>query len=158
MHYLEGEEKEEAEKFCDYAAKIALNSKCQKSKHGAVIVKDKMIIGQGWNTPVPDQECEPCFRKDLRYIKLELCNAIHAEHNAILDALSKGHDLKGSRMFHGRLKQGKLVKENSPSCTTCSRLMLHMGVAEMVLIQEQGYAIYPVEEFNRLSYDFCRNC
>ncbi len=158
MHYLEGKELEDAIKYCNLAADLAKNSKCQKSKNGSVIVKDGKIIGEGWNTPVPDKPCEPCLRKDIHTNGLvELCNAVHAEHNAIEDALEKGNDVRGARMYHARIKNGEIKRENSPTCTTCSRLVLHKGIADFVLIQGDKYALYPADEFNRLSYDYHKN-
>ena len=155
MRYLTGVEEDIARRACDYAAEIARNSKCKKSKNGAVIVKGGAIIGEGWNTPVPDVECDPCLREDIHDNgRVELCHAVHAEVNAILDALGKHRDIRGAVMYHARIKNGVIKRTNTPSCTGCSRVVERVGLEGFVLIHEQGYAFYPADEFNRLSYEY----
>jgi tRNA(Arg) A34 adenosine deaminase TadA len=155
LRYLTGEEEYVAMRACERAAEIARNSKCRKSKNGAVIVNDGKIIGEGWNTPVPDVECDPCLREDIHdNSRVELCHSIHAEVNSILDALGKGRDVRGGVMYHARIKDGRLKRSNTPSCTGCSRFVQHVGLEGFVLIQETGYAFYTAEEFNRESFAY----
>jgi deoxycytidylate deaminase len=155
MKYLKGKPAEEAEHFCNRAAELAANSKCSKAQHGAVIVKDSMIIGEGWNTPVPDGRCNPCLRTCIEdNSRVELCNAVYAQHNAIMDALKRGHELKGTRMYHAKLKNGQIVRNDEPHFTPCSRLIQHVGVGDFVLLNEKGYCLYTSDEYNRLSYEF----
>ena len=155
MKYLEGEERKIAERYCNVAELIATASKCKKAQHGAVITLGDKILGIGYNSPVPDNFCNPCMRQDIKgHTYLELCNSVHAEENAILCALKKHHILRGAHLYHARMKNNEVVRKNIPSCTTCSRLILHEGLEGVVLIQEEGFALYSAEEFNRLSYEY----
>ena len=58
--------------FCDIACELAKQSDMKKSKHGAVLVHGKDIIGKGYN----------------KYCKNKECYTIHAEVDAILDAMN----------------------------------------------------------------------
>lgn len=51
MRYLSCEEEKEAGEYIAEAMKIALFSRCLRSKCGVVIVKDKKIIGERYNSP-----------------------------------------------------------------------------------------------------------
>jgi deoxycytidylate deaminase len=155
MRYLEGKEAKAAAEFCSRAAELAKNSICQKAQHGAVIVKDGIIIGEGWNVPASGKKCDPCRRECIDDdSKVDLCNGVYAQHSAIMNALKAGHELKGSRMYHAKLKGGKIVPGDDPHLTPCSRLIQHVGVSEFVLFNPKGYCLYTSEEYNRLSYEF----
>jgi deoxycytidylate deaminase len=155
MRYLEGHDKELAEDYCMCAAIVAMESTCQKSCHGAILVKDSKVIGEGWNIPLPDDVCNPCRRLALHnHENLGECNAIHAERIAIDDALTNGYDVRGSVMYHARFKGGKIRRDNVPSCTSCSTLVKQHGLEGFVLMQEKGYAYYDIEEFDRLSREY----
>ncbi len=94
MHYLKGQELEEAERFMEEAAKEAEKSLCKKSKRGTVIVKDGEIIGRGHNQVTLDEYCNPCIREDIHdNSRVELCSAIHAEQAALMDAGSHARNL-----------------------------------------------------------------
>ena len=155
MRYLKGIEAEDADKFCKRASEIAINSICQKSQHGAVIVKDNKIIGEGWNTPASGERCNPCRRgcgsDDSR---AELCNAVYAQHTAIMAALKAGQDLKGSKMYHAKIKNGVVMRNQEPRFTPCSRLIQHVGISDFILLNTQGYCLYDSDEYNRFSYEF----
>jgi deoxycytidylate deaminase len=58
--------------ICDLARELAQKSDMNKSKHGAVVVNGKKIIGMGYN----------------RYCQNKNCYTIHAEVDAIKDALN----------------------------------------------------------------------
>jgi len=155
MRYLKGKESEDAERFCARAAELAVNSICQKSQHGAVIVKDNQVIGEGWNIPASGKRCNPCRRACIEDdSRVELCNAVYAQHTAIMNAIKAGQDLKGTRMYHSKLKNGVVVKNDEPHFTPCSRLIQHVGIKDFILLNERGYCLYTSDEYNRLSYEF----
>lgn len=52
MKILKGKKEQEAILYMNKAAEIAKNAKCYRSKCGAVIVKNKRIIGAGYNSPL----------------------------------------------------------------------------------------------------------
>ncbi len=154
MRYLSGVEEEKARQYCRRAAELARNSLCRMGSHGAVLVRDGKIIGEGWNTPVPDAPCEPCTRKDVGGVSLEeMCHSVHAEENAWLDALGKGNEVAGSVLYHARLKDWGVSDDNTPECTRCSRMLRRLGVAGVVLIDGGRFAYYAIDEFDAISYE-----
>ncbi len=155
MRYLSESEAEEARKFIREAALEAEKSTCRKSKRGVVIVKEGRIIGRGYNKVTIEGLCDPCIRRDiLDHSRVELCSAVHAEQVAILDALNEGNNLKGSRMYHIRVKNKEIKTSGEPSCTVCSRIVLESGIKEFVLMQQKGFALYDSKEFNELSFNY----
>lgn len=155
MRYLFGEEVKEAEKYTQIAAEEAKKSTCKKSQRGATIVKKYNVIGVGFNKVTDEKYCNPCIREDIRdNSRVELCSANHAEQLAILDALRKGNDLGGSRLYHAKIKDGEIIPSDDVSCTVCSRLILESGISEFVLLQTSGFALYSSEELNRLSFEY----
>jgi len=155
MRYLIGEEAREAEKYILEAAEEAKKSTCKKSQRGAVIVKNGEIIGKGYNKVTNEKYCNPCIREDIKdNSRAELCSASHAEQIAILDAFKKGKDPEGSRMYHIKVKDGKIRPSGDVSCTVCSRLVLETGISEFVLLHEKGLAVYDSKEFNEKSFEY----
>jgi dCMP deaminase len=148
---------EETEYYMGLALKEAKKSTCKKSKRGAVIVKNGKVIGKGYNKTTIKKFCNPCIRMKIHdNSRAELCPAIHAEQMAILDALKKKKNLKGARMYHIKVKNGKVIICDDLSCTVCSRLQKDVGV-EFVLLQDKGYALFKPEEYNKLSFDYFLN-
>lgn len=149
------EELEKVRRYMGLAAKVALNSSCKKSQRGAVIIKDGVKVGEGYNKPTIPTRC--CLRVHIHdNSKTELCSAVHAEQLAIITTPS--HLMHGATMYHAKVKGGVEVPAGPPSCTQCSKLVLESGIAEFVLWQKfpEGprYVIYNIEEFNRLSFDY----
>ena len=154
MRYLEGNELSRAITYCNEAAALARRSKCIQAQHGVVIVSDDVIIGRGRNTPVPDEPCDPCTRKDVKGISIEdMCHSVHAEENAFIDALKNGYSIEGACAYHAGLDDsGNIRRDNIPLCTKCSRLLRQQGLGFFVLIDDKGYALYDIVEFDELSY------
>ena len=81
------------EYFLDIARAVGRRSTCLRRKYGAIIVKDKIIISTGYNgAPRGEANCIDtgvCERERLHVPKgqnYELCVAVHAEQNAIVNA------------------------------------------------------------------------
>ena len=146
MRYLEGSEASEAQYFIDEAVKEALKSRCDKSNRGVVLVKDSAIIGRGSNNPPLAIQCIPDY---CRQICSQYC--VHAEQNALFDALKKGYDVAGSRMYHIKVKDGEVKDSKKPCCVECSKMVLASGIGEFVLKLEQGLCVYGAQEFHDLS-------
>ena len=66
MRRLEGDELREAEKYMHSASLYALtDSLCLRARCGSIIVKDKRVIGKGYNAPPCDVKLEKCLKDDL---------------------------------------------------------------------------------------------
>ena len=100
---------------------------------GAVIVKDKRVLCTGYNgAPAGLRTCKErgeCMRRRLGVqsgTHAELCFAIHAEQNAIIQAAKLGLSIDG----------GTLYCTHQP-CSMCTRIIINAGIQRVVY--EQGY-------------------
>ncbi len=93
-------------------------SHCQRKKVGAIIVKDGMIISDGYNgTPAGfDNQCENENGETHWYV-------LHAEANAILKVAKSTNNCKGATLY----------LTLSP-CKECSKLILQSGIQRVVFI------------------------
>jgi dCMP deaminase len=91
-------------------------SHCQRKKVGAIIVKDAMIISDGYNgTPAGfDNCCEDESGNTHWYV-------LHAEANAILKVAKSTNNCKGATLY----------LTLSP-CKDCSKLILQAGITRVV--------------------------
>ena len=94
-------------------------SHCTKKQVGAIIVKDRMIISDGYNgTPTGyDNCCEDSNEKTLWYV-------LHAEANAIMKVARSTHNANGSTLYITL----------SP-CKECSKLILQAGIKRVVYLK-----------------------
>jgi dCMP deaminase len=95
-------------------------SHCKRKKVGALIVKNGMLISDGYNgTPSGyDNCCENDSYETLWY-------TIHAEANAILKCAKWGNSCNGSTLY----------LTHSP-CKECSKLILQAGIIRVVYIED----------------------
>ncbi|PKR82282.1 CMP deaminase [Brumimicrobium salinarum] len=93
-------------------------SHCKRKQVGALIVKDDMIISDGYNgTPSGfDNCCEDDEEKTHWYV-------LHAEANAILKCAKSTNNAKGATLY----------LTMSP-CKDCSKLILQAGITRVVYI------------------------
>lgn len=91
-------------------------SHCKRKQVGAVIVKDEMIISDGYNgTPAGfDNCCEDDEGNTQWYV-------LHAEANAILKVAKSTNNCKGATLY----------LTLSP-CKDCSKLILQAGIQRVV--------------------------
>lgn len=95
-------------------------SHCKRKQVGALIVKDRMIISDGFNgTPTGFEN--PCEDED-NYTKWYV---LHAEANAILKVASSTQSCKGSTLY----------LTLSP-CRECSKLIHQAGIIRVVYVNE----------------------
>ena len=106
--------------YLKMAMEWAKLSYCNRRKVGALIVKDRMIISDGYNgTPSGFENCcEDAEGKTLWYV-------LHAEANAILKLASSTQSAKDATLY----------LTLSP-CKECSKLVLQSGIKKLVYIDE----------------------
>ena len=94
------------------------NSYCFRRKVGALIVKDKMIISDGYNGTPSNFEniCEDDENKTKPYV-------LHAEANAITKIARSGNSSEGSTLY----------VTDSP-CLECSKLIIQAGIKRVVFL------------------------
>jgi len=158
MKYLSGTKEKEAIKWFIRAAKVADKALCLRAKCGTVIVKNKKIIGQGYNAPPLDKKENRICHKNFTpgKPKYDKTCCLHAEWRAIIDALKKNpKKIKGSKLYFTRVdKNGQIKRSGQPYCTVCSRLALDVGIEKFVLWHEEGIYEYPTDKYNKLSYEY----
>lgn len=92
------------------------NSYCVRRKVGALIVKDKMIISDGYNgTPSGfPNVCESMEGVTLPYV-------LHAEANAITKVARSNNSSEGSTLY-----------VTASPCMECSKLIIQSGIKRVV--------------------------
>ena len=103
-------------RYLRMAAIWAENSYCTRRKVGALIIKDKMIISDGYNgTPSGFENiCEDENNKTKPYV-------LHAEANAITKVARSNNSSDGATLY-----------VTSSPCIECSKLILHDGISRVV--------------------------
>ncbi len=106
--------------YLKMAMEWAKLSYCKRKQVGALIVKDRMIISDGYNgTPSGfENNCEDETGKTHWFV-------LHAEANAILKLASSTQSAKNSTLY----------LTLSP-CKECSKLILQAGISKLVYIHE----------------------
>jgi len=104
-------------------------SRCKRKQVGAIIVKDRMIISDGYNgTPSGfENECEDCDGITKWYV-------LHAEANAILKVAASTQSCKGATLYITL----------SP-CRECSKLIHQAGIVRVVY--QKAYKDYSGIDF-----------
>lgn len=111
--------------FMDIAELVASRSTCLRRQVGAVIVKDRRIISTGYNgAPRGVSHCLDvgCLREQLGVPsgeRHELCRAVHAEQNAIIQAA-----------LHGVSTNGATLYCTTQPCVLCAKMLLNAGIKE----------------------------
>lgn len=98
----------------------AENSYCKRLQVGALVVKDKMIISDGYNgTPSGFENCcEDEDNKTYPYV-------LHAEANAITKVAASNNNSRGATVY----------VTHAP-CLECSKLIIQAGIKRVVYSEE----------------------
>lgn len=104
------------QRFFDLTKEISKWSKDPSTKVGAIIVDDNYrIVSQGYNGfPRGVEDCK--CRYNNREVKYKM--VVHAELNAILNALYNGASVKGCSIFIHAL----------PVCNECAKAIIQSGI------------------------------
>ena len=122
-------------RFMQLTETVAGWSSCyQKNRHvGAIIVKDKRVVSTGYNgAPAGVKSCEEkgeCIRRTLNIpsgTKQEICFAVHAEQNAVIQAAKLGIPVDGATLFC-----------THQPCVICAKIIINSGISRVVY--KHGY-------------------
>ncbi len=122
-------------RFMKMAEFVGSWSSCyQQNRHvGAVIVKNKRVIATGYNgAPQGIKSCVDkgeCLRKKQGIesgTRQELCYAVHAEQNAIIQAARVGCSVEGCTLYC-----------THQPCVICAKIIINSGISRVVY--ENGY-------------------
>ncbi len=122
-------------RFMEMARLVASWSSCFNEGRaiGAVIVKDKRVMTTGYNgAPAGMKTCKErgeCLRRKLGIpsgTRAEICYAIHAEQNAIIQAAKIGVSIQDATLYC-----------THQPCSVCAKMIVNSGIRRVVY--EQGY-------------------
>jgi len=132
-------------RFMDMAKMVGSWSSCYQPNRqiGAVIVRNKRIITTGYNgAPAGVESCVErgeCLRRKLNIpsgTQHELCYAIHAEQNAIIQAAKLGISIEGATLYC-----------THQPCVICAKMIVNSGITKV--IYGEGYP----DEFARKIFE-----
>ena len=132
-------------RFMDMAKMVGSWSSCfqENRQIGAVIVRNKRIITTGYNgAPAGVMSCVErgeCLRRKLNIpsgTQHELCYAIHAEQNAIIQAAKLGISIEGATLYC-----------THQPCVICAKMIVNSGISRVV------YGAGSPDEFARKIFD-----
>lgn len=133
MAYIEDTRISWDEYFMQMAELTSQRSTCLRRHVGAVIVQNKHVIATGYNgAPRGLKHCAEiggCLREELNVPsgeRHELCRALHAEQNAIIQAAVLGQSVDG----------GSIYITHQP-CAICSKMIINAGISRIVV--REGY-------------------
>ena len=116
--------------FMEMAELTAKRSTCLRRQVGAVIVKDRHIIATGYNgAPKGLEHCGErkggCLRQELGIPsgeKHELCRAVHAEQNAIIQAATLGQSIEDASIYI-----------THQPCVLCAKMIINAGINRIIM-------------------------
>jgi dCMP deaminase len=120
------------EYFLHLARQAATRSTCLRRQVGAVMVRGHRVLSTGYNgAPRGVSHCLEvgCLRDELGIPsgeRHELCRAIHAEQNAIIQAA-----------VHGVAVEGATLYCTHQPCVLCAKVLINAGVREIYYVE--GY-------------------
>jgi len=108
------------DKYMQMAAVWATNSYCKRRQVGALLVKDRMIISDGYNgTPSGFENiCEDENGVTKPYV-------LHAEANAISKVAKSGNSADGATLY-----------VTASPCMECAKLIIQSGIRRVVYRDE----------------------
>ncbi|HSW58012.1 MAG TPA: dCMP deaminase family protein [Dehalococcoidales bacterium] len=115
------------EYFLKIASVVGERSTCQRHHMGAVAVRDKHILATGYNgAPAGLKDCLTlgCLRNEKGIpsgTSAEICRAVHAEQNVIIQAALHGVSIKGATIYC----------THSP-CVLCAKMLVNARIQRFV--------------------------
>jgi len=126
--------------FLKLAMLVAERSTCRRHNVGAIIVKNKHVLSTGYNgAPASTKDCLElgCLRDELKIpsgTQQQVCRAVHAEQNAIIQAAYHGINLEGAAIYC----------THTP-CIICAKMIVNAGIKKIV-----SYRSYNDDDFINL--------
>lgn len=115
------------EYFMEITELVKTRSTCLRRQVGAVIVREKHILTTGYNgAPKQSSHCEQtgCLREKLNVPsgqRHELCRAIHAEQNAIIQAGYTGTNINNATIY-----------VTAQPCVLCAKMIINSGIVKII--------------------------
>lgn len=131
------------EYFLNIAEEVGKRSTCLRRRYGAIIVKDRIIVSTGYNgAPRGEPNCIDtgiCERERLHVPKgerYELCVAVHAEQNAIING--DFQKMNGATIYIvGRNVSDGSYASGEP-CLLCRRMIKNAQIGKVICRNSGG--------------------
>ena len=118
------------EYFMTIAKEVATRSTCLRRHVGAILVKDRRILATGYNgAPKNLAHCAitGCVREQENIPsgeRHEVCRALHAEQNALLQAATYGVKIEGATLYC-----------TTQPCVMCAKMLINVGVEKIYVLE-----------------------
>jgi dCMP deaminase len=113
------------EYFMEIACVVGKRSTCLRNHVGALFVKNKRLLSTGYNgAPAGLQHCDEvgCAREGVASgTRHELCRAVHAEQNAIIQAALHGVSIEGATLYC-----------THQPCILCAKMLINARISRVV--------------------------
>lgn len=115
------------EYFMEIAEIVKQRSTCLRRKVGAVIVKNNRILTTGYNGAPPGaKHCDEigCLRESMSIPsgeRHELCRALHAEQNAVIQAAKYGIPIEEASIY-----------TTTYPCVICAKILIASGIKRII--------------------------
>lgn len=115
------------EYFMEIAEVVAKRSTCLRNHVGAVIVRDKRILSTGYNgAPRNLEHCLDigCMREQQNIAsgtRHEICRAVHAEQNAIIQSALHGVSIEDATLYC-----------THQPCILCAKMIINSKIKRVV--------------------------
>ena len=152
------------EHFLNRAKVVAERSTCLRRKIGAIIVnKDGVELSSGYSgAPRNTEHCidiGKCLRTDLKIPsgqRYELCRAVHAEQNAIINAARTGASIVDGEMYISSEKVKNAYNNGNERdkiygpCIICKKEIINAGLTAVYMreegVGEKSYTLAQIKE------------
>ncbi len=140
-------------RFMEMAFLVSSWSSCYKENRqvGAVIARDKRIITTGYNGAGSGiSSCKDrgvCIRNERGIASgtcHEICYAVHAEQNAIIQAAKLGISVEGATLYC-----------THQPCSICAKMIINSGIKKVIF--KEGYPDeFSMEMFNEAGLEIVK--
>jgi dCMP deaminase len=136
------------EYFIKMAYLTAERSTCLRHHVGSVIVKNNHLVSTGYNGAAAGvKDCIElgCLRDQMGIAsgtRHEICRAIHAEQNAIIQAA-----------LHGKTTEGATLYCTHSPCTICAKMIVNAKIKKVIVVKYYPDKTYE-ELFREAGVDF----
>jgi dCMP deaminase len=136
--------------FMKIASVVAERSTCLRHNIGAVIVRDKRILSTGYNGAVAGaKDClELGCKKDEMNVgsgigAMEVCRAVHAEQNAIIQAALHGTSTKGATLYCTTIP-----------CRMCAKEIINAGIKKVLTYSDYAGSLGSIDFLKENGVEF----
>lgn len=119
--------------YLSIAKEVSNRSTCLRRHYGAVIVNNDAIVSTGYNgAPRGEENCIDrgmCIRKSMNIPhgeRYEMCRAVHAEQNAIIEAPRSS--MIGATIYISGSDAETGADVDAHPCMICKRMLKNAGI------------------------------